>query len=223
MEALGGPRERLREARAEGFAMADIGPLVCLAIECAPGAPGLSRVAGRSDALFAHDNQITRAPVRAVTLAALAPRPGEMLWDLGAGSGSVAVEWCLAGGRAIAVEARADRLANVAANIADFGLSGRMEAREGRLPVAIEGLPPPDAVFVGGGASPGLMARLLALVPGTRIVVNAVTLETEALVTTLQAERGGSLLRMEFAEAAPLGGFRGWQAARPVVQWSIML
>lgn len=223
MESFGGPGQRVRRASAASFDLPDVGPLVTLALQAPPKGPFLPGAPGRPEALFAHDGQITKSPVRAVTLAALAPTAGALLLDLGAGSGSVSVEWCLAGGRAIAVEARQDRLSNIHANIDRFGLSGQMQALLGRLPDAIDGLEVPEAVFVGGGFSADLMDRLTALPKGTRLVVNTVTLETEALVVGLQARLGGSLMRMEFATAEPLGRLRGWQAARPVVQWSVVL
>lgn len=223
MQALGGPAERILHGLAGSLDAAGIAPLVTLAIEAPAQGPFLSRAPGRPEAIFAHDGQITKSPVRAVTLAALAPRMGELLWDLGAGSGSVSVEWCLAGGRAIAVETRADRLDNIRANIDAFGLSGRMQALHATLPGAVEGLAPPAAVFVGGGFTSPLMERLAALPAGTRLVVNTVTLETEALVGACQRQYGGALLRMDFAQAEPLGTSRGWHAARPVVQWSVVL
>lgn len=220
MEALGGPRERLRETRAEGFGLPGGAPLapVAVALDGAdlPAGSGLPRGFGLPEDLFAHDGQITRRRIRAVTLAALAPRAGELLWDIGAGSGSVSVEWCLAGGRAIAIEPRPDRLANVARNIAAFGLEGRMQAVAGTAPAALAGLAAPDAIFIGGGAGPELVAAL----PAARIVANAVTLETEALLADLHAARGGSLCRIAIDEAAPLGRMRGWVPARPVTQWS---
>ena len=223
MEALGGPRQRVRSASADGYHLADVGDLVAVALMVPPRAAALSRVPGRADDLFAQDGQITRSPVRAVTLSALAPRSGQVLWDLGAGSGSVSVEWCLAGGRAIAVEPRADRLTNILKNIDDFGLTDRMRAVQGVSLAVVAGLEPPDAVFVGGGFSGDLMDRLLALAKGARLVVNAVTLETEALVIGLQALHGGSLMRIDIAQVQPLGALRGWAPARPVVQWSVQL
>ncbi len=223
MEALGGPRARIRQTTAAAFDLQDVGPLAAAALQLPQSGDYLPRTPGRAEALFAHDGQITKSPVRAVTLAALAPRAGELLWDLGAGSGSISAEWCLAGGRAIAVEARDDRLANIRANIETLGLTRRMRAVQGRLPDAVQGLDAPDAIFVGGGFSAALMDRLTALPKGTRLVVNTVTLETEALVSALHALHGGSLLRMDFAQAEPLGTLRGWQAARPVVQWSVTL
>lgn len=226
LERLGGPAERQRTVRADAFDLTEISAPVAVAIEGAGLAPGfgLARASGLPDEAFAHDGQITKRPVRALTLSALGPRPGELLWDIGGGSGSVSVEWCLAGGRAITIEPRADRLATIAENIARFGLGGRMRAVSGRAPEALDGLPAPAAVFVGGGGSAALYDALFArLAPGTRVVANGVTLETEALLAGLQAARGGSLLRIELAQAAPLGGLRGWASARPVVQWSVVL
>lgn len=217
LEALGGPQERSRGFAAAGPVPQDIAAPVLVAIEPA-GVPGLPRSPGLPETAFVHDGQITKSPVRALTLAALAPRPGALLWDLGAGSGSVSVEWALAGGRAVAVECRAGRLANIRANADRFGLSHRLDIRQGRSADLLADLPRPDAIFVGGGFDGALFARLPR---SARLVVNAVTLETEALVVALHALHGGDLLRIELARAAPLGGMRGWQAARPVVQWSL--
>lgn len=223
MEALGGPRERIRAQRAAAFALDDVAAPVLAAVE-AEGGPALPRASGLADALFSHDGQITKRPVRALTLSALAPCPGAHLWDLGAGSGSIAVEWCLAapGATADAVELRPERTANIGANVAAFGLEGRLSVREGRAQDALGGLAAPDAVFVGGGADAALLAALWErLAPGVRLVVNAVTLGTEALLLEWSERAGGTLLRIELAEAAPLGALRGWRPARPIVQWSV--
>jgi len=222
-ERLGGPQERLRSATAQGYDLTDVSALVAVALDGAdlPAGSGLSQAPGRPERAFAHDGQITKAPMRALTLAALAPRRGELLWDIGGGSGSVSVEWCLAGGRAITLEPRADRIENIKANIATYGLSGRMQALQGHAPEALVGLPAPDAVFVGGGGSEELYGMLWdILAPGTRIVANAVTLESETLLTALHARHGGTLLRIDIAQAEPLGRMRGWQASRPQLQWS---
>jgi precorrin-6Y C5,15-methyltransferase (decarboxylating) len=223
MDSLGGPSQNIRPCFAHETPPTDIGPLVTVALLMPRTGPFVALAPGRPDADFAHDGQITKSPVRAVTLSALAPKANELLWDLGAGSGSISIEWCLAGGRAIAVEAREDRMANIQQNIADFGLAARMTAVHGQLPDAVETLPPPDAVFVGGGFSEALMQRLVAAPKGTRLVVNSVTLETESLVSALQARYGGTLMRMDFAMVEPLGRYRGWQTTRPVVQWSVTL
>ncbi|TJZ92502.1 precorrin-6y C5,15-methyltransferase (decarboxylating) subunit CbiE [Paracoccus gahaiensis] len=223
LERLGGPLERVRQARAEGFAMTCSAP-VAVAIDGAdlPRGVGLSAAPGRPEDLFTHDGQITKSPIRAITLAALEPRRGALLWDIGGGSGSVSVEWGLAGGRAVTLEPRADRIAQITENIDRFGLAGRMTAVRGAAPEALEGLPDADAVFVGGGASAPLMELLWdRLRPGARLVANAVTLETESLLAHLQARHGGRLLRLDIAEAQPLGRMRGWTAARPVTQWSV--
>ena len=217
LEALGGPRERIRAARAQGFALGCAAP-VAVALDGAdlpPGA-GLPRGFGLPDDSFAHDGQITRRAIRAMTLAALGPRGSEMLWDIGGGSGSVSVEWCLNGGRAVTLEPRADRIANIATNIEAFGLAGRMRAVHGDAPDFLRDLPPPDAIFIGGGAS----IEVIDALPPARLVANAVTLETEALLIALHAARGGSLTRIALEEAAPLGRMRGWTPARSVTQWS---
>jgi len=223
LEALGGPRERIRQSTALGFDFSDVVAPVAVALEVA-GAAGLPRSAGLPDARFAHDGQITKSPVRALSLAALAPRPGMHLWDIGAGSGSVSVEWCLAGGHATAIEQHADRIANICSNVKSFGLDKSLTAVEGLAPDVLMGLAPPDAIFVGGGFNAVMFEVLVTLAaPGCRLVVNAVTLETEAVLALLHATHGGELLRIELAHAAPLGRMRGWVSARPVVQWSTTL
>jgi len=222
MEALGGPRERLRGTSAADYSLADVVHPVAVAVE-AKGEGGLSRASGLPDELFEHDGQITKRPVRALTLSALAPRPGETLWDIGAGSGSVSIEFLLAAAssRAIAIEADAMRAARIGRNAAAFGVEHRLTIVNGAAPEALAGLPAPAAVFVGGGASAELFEALWLAVPGgTRILANAVTLESEALLAGLAARYGGGLLRIELAEAQPLGTKRGWRASMPVVQWS---
>lgn len=224
LERLGGPHERLREARADELNPADVAAPVAVALDGAdlPRGSGLSRAPGLPETEFAHDGQITKAPIRALTLAALAPRPGELLWDIGAGSGSVSVEFCLAGGRALAIEPRAERIANIRANIAAFGLEARMQAVAGTAPEALADLPPPDAVFVGGGGRAALFEAVWARIGvGTRLVANAVTLDSEALLIGLHGQLGGNLTRIDIAQAAPLGAGRGWRPARPLVQWSV--
>jgi precorrin-6B C5,15-methyltransferase / cobalt-precorrin-6B C5,C15-methyltransferase len=220
-ERLGGPAERQRRITVGAPAPGDIDAPVAVALEVR-GGDGLPRSPGLPEHLFAHDGQITKSAIRALSLAALAPRPGEMLWDLGAGSGSVAVEWCLAGGRAQAVEARADRAANVAQNARAFGIDHRLTVTAADWPAALPGLPPAAAVFVGGGLTAAALATLWdRLEAGTRLVANAVTLETEALLIAAQAANGGALWRYDVAKSGPLGPGRGWEAARPVVQWAV--
>jgi precorrin-6Y C5,15-methyltransferase (decarboxylating) len=224
MEALGGPRERVRGTRADSFALTDIAHPVAVALEPAGDATGPHRASGQPDSLFDNDGQITKRPLRALTLSALAPRPGERLWDIGAGSGSVAIEWLLAhpACQAVAIEADPSRADRLRANADRLGMD-RLSLVRGRAPEALAGLPAPDAVFIGGGLSPALLSALWpVLPPGCRLVANAVTLESEAVLTQAQATHGGSLLRIELAEAAPLGTKRGWKASYPVVQWSVL-
>lgn len=221
-EAMGGPSQRLRFHPPAASLPDDIASPVALAIECI-GPPGLPRSSGLADELFAHDGQITRRPIRALALSALVPRPGQRLWDIGGGSGSVSVEWCLAGGLATTIEARADRVARIAANAAGFGVARALTVRHGSAPEALAELPAPDAVFVGGGGSEALLAVLWARMPqGCRLVAHAVTLESEALFMSWHARAGGDLMKIEIADAAPLGRMRGWVPARPVVQWSVV-
>ncbi len=223
MERLGGPSERVRQARADAFALEDTGPLVTVAMTVAGRGRTIPRASGLPDGLFAHDGQITRRPVRALALSVLAPRAGELLWDIGAGSGSIGIEWLLAhpSTRCIGIEADPVRAARARGNAAMLGVD-RLEMCEGRAADLLARLPDPQAVFVGGGCDAGLLAALWDRLPGgARLVAHAVTLETEALLALWHGERGGSLLRIELAEAAPLGRKRGWKAGYPVVQWSV--
>ncbi|HEV2155166.1 precorrin-6y C5,15-methyltransferase (decarboxylating) subunit CbiE [Bradyrhizobium sp.] len=220
LAALGGPREYIDQHRADLFAKDLAGNLVAVAVQ-AWGGHGLPRSSGLSDDLFVHDGQITKRPVRALALSALAPRAGERLWDVGAGSGSISVEWALCGGMAIAIEAREDRVANIHENAAAFGLAHRITVITGRAPEAFVGLDAPDAVFIGGGLDSAMFDAIWSrLAPGARLVAHSVTLETEALLGELHQRHGGELMRVEIAHAAPLGRYRSWEAARPVVQWS---
>ncbi len=223
VEAMGGPRERSRTATADNFTLDGIDPLNTIGIEVAGAGEGLSLVPGRSDRLFEHDGQITKADMRAVTLARLAPRPGQVLWDVGAGSGSVGIEWILAhpANRAQAVERHPDRAAVIRRNAATLGVSG-LAVVEGEAPEALAGLPTPDAVFVGGGATGAgvLDACAAALGVGGRLVVNAVTIETQALLIERFRRDGGALTTLGHAEADAIGSFHGWRPAMPVTMWS---
>lgn len=226
LEALGGPRERVRRATAAALAFPDISAPVALGIAVAaePDAAIIPVTAGLRDALFQTDGQLTKREVRALTLSSLAPIGGELLWDIGAGSGSIGIEWLLAArsNRAIGIEARADRLANARANAEALGVP-QFDLRLGQAPEALADLPTPDAAFIGGGASrPGVLdAAWQALPQGGRLVVNSVTLESEALLIAWHARHGGELLRLGVERAAPVGGLTAWRAAMPVVQWSV--
>ncbi|NEA28922.1 precorrin-6y C5,15-methyltransferase (decarboxylating) subunit CbiE [Actinomadura bangladeshensis] len=199
--------------------------LAVVAVDCVPGpdAAPLPRVAGLPDGSYEHDGQITKSEVRAVTLSRLGPLPGELLWDVGAGSGSIAIEWARAhpSCAAVAVESRPDRAERIGRNAKALGVPG-VRVVTGRAPDALDGLPQPDAVFVGGGLTvPGLLERCWdALQPGGRLVANAVTLESEAAVAGLRRTHGGELVRLHVERAAPLGGFTGWRPAMPVTVWT---
>jgi precorrin-6Y C5,15-methyltransferase (decarboxylating) len=225
LEALGGSYERMRTTRAADFDLGAVDALntVAIEVEAAPDARVLARAPGLADALFEHDGQITKREIRALTISALAPRRGEMLWDIGAGSGSVAIEWMLADPslRAVAVERRADRAARIRRNAAAFGVPG-LEIVEGAAPEALVGMPAPDAIFIGGGAgTSGLLdAATRVLRPSGRLVVNAVTLNTESLLLMRHAALGGKLTRIAISRADPLGDKTGWHAAMPVTQWA---
>ncbi len=223
LAALGGPRERIAAARDLPGARPPAGP-VAAAIEVRGPGAALALVPGRAEAVFEHDGQITKSPVRALTLAALAPRPGERLWDIGGGSGAVAIEWLLAHPslEATTVEIRPDRAGRIRRNAAALG-QDRLSVVEGRAPEALSGLPRPDAIFVGGGLTAALIERLAQLAPGARLVSNAVTLETEALVLDAHRRLGGDLLRLRAERPQPVGRFHGWAAAYPLVQWSVTL
>lgn len=222
LAALGGPREYIDQHRADLFAEDIPGNLVAVAL-LVRGTQGIPRSSGLSDDLFVHDGQITKRPLRALALSALAPRAGERLWDIGAGSGSISVEWALCGGTAIAIEAREDRVANIRSNAAAFGLTHRINVVTGRAPDALAALDATDAVFIGGGLDRAMFDAIWErLSPGARLVAHSVTLETEAFLGELHQRHGGELMRIEIAHAGPLGRYRSWEAARPVVQWSVV-
>jgi precorrin-6Y C5,15-methyltransferase (decarboxylating) len=225
LEALGGKRERARTCMAGSGVPGDVGSLNTLAIEvvAGPDAVVLPLAAGLPDALFENDGQLTKQEVRAVTLSALAPRAGETLWDIGAGSGSVAIEWCLRGraNRALAIEARPERAARAGRNALALGAAA-MEVVVGEAPGALAGLQPPDAVFIGGGLQrPGVLeAAWDALRPGGRLVANAVALDTQAKLLELQARLGGTLTRLAVERLDQIGTMRALRPAMAVVQWA---
>lgn len=223
LEALGGPRERWRTTRAGCFDLDGIDPLNLVALELGAG-PGLPLAAGLAEDAFAHDGQVTKREIRAVTLAALAPRRGEVLWDIGCGSGSVGIEWMLRhpANRAIAVERDPVRAARAQENAATLGVPA-LRVVKGTAPGALCDLPKPDAVFVGGGGHDAavLAAAWDALRPEGRLVVNAVTVETEAAVIAACRTYGGSLTRLSVARMDAVGTMHAFRPAMTVTQWAV--
>lgn len=222
LECLGASTERIRSATAQDWRADDVDPLHTIAVEVRGDGPRRTRNPGLPDDAYAGDGQLTKREVRAATLAALDPAPGERLWDVGGGSGSIAIEWMRTHPRCRAdtFERVPERALTIAANARALGVPGL--TIHGPAPAAFTEAPTPDAVFVGGGATaPGMLdACWAALGPGGRIVVNAVTAETEAVVFRWFTERGGTLRRIQIQRAEPVGGFTGWRPQMPVTQWS---
>lgn len=219
---MGGPEESRQEGLAEGWS-GDTPALATLAVDCiaGPDARVLPRT-GLPDDAFDSDGTMTKREVRAATLAKLVPLPGQLLWDIGLGSGSVAIEWMRAakGARAVGIEPRADRRARAAANALALGVPG-LGIVAGEAPDALAGLPPPDAVFLGGGLSEATFdAAWAALRPGGRLVANAVTLEAQGLILSLYARHRGDLTKIAVSRAEPVGRLTGWRPAMEVMQWS---
>jgi precorrin-6B C5,15-methyltransferase / cobalt-precorrin-6B C5,C15-methyltransferase len=221
LEQLGGPAERRRDGTAREWATdapLDVDDLNVIAVRYLPD----ERRSSLPDDAFVNDGQITKLGIRAVTLAVLAPRPGERLWDVGAGSGSIAVEWCRSwhGCTAVAFERDHGRRLNIGFNTAAFGVS--IDVR-GEAPDAFDGAPEPSAVFVGGGLTqPGVLEACLAHLPaGGRLVANAVTVESEAVLARAYSRLGGKLRRFQHYHGEPLGGFTGWRPQLPVTQWEV--
>jgi precorrin-6Y C5,15-methyltransferase (decarboxylating) len=220
---MGGERERRLDATAETWPLGRVANLNTLAVECRPGAAArsLSRLAGLPDDAFENDGQLTKRAVRAATLAALAPVTGELLWDVGAGCGAIAIEWLRSGRgmHAVAVERDAMRSAVIARNAARLGVP-ELRVVQDAAPEALAGLPAPDAIFLGGGVSDGRLweAAWRALKPGGRLVANAVTLEGEAELLRWQRRGHGELTRLAVSRAEPVGGYHGWRALMTVTQ-----
>ncbi|MFH8484666.1 precorrin-6y C5,15-methyltransferase (decarboxylating) subunit CbiE [Streptomyces longisporoflavus] len=226
LEQLGGEDEACADGTADTWAHPPGDPLNVIAIECRrdPGALRLGAVPGLPDAAYETDGQLTKRHIRAATLGVLAPAPGELLWDIGGGSGSVAIEWMRThpSCRAITVERDPVRAQRIERNAAHLGVPA-LRVITGRAPESLAELPAPDAVFIGGGLTvPGLLdACWEALPAGGRLVANTVTLESEALLTERYRRHGGDLVRLAVAHAVPVGGFTGWRQAMPVTQWSV--
>ena len=225
LEAMAGPRERTRHASASRFDIDDIQPLNTIAIEliAEPDAAIIPLAAGLDDDLFEHDGQLTKREIRAVTLSSLQPLQGQLLWDIGLGAGSVAIEWLLQHRslRAIGIESRSDRADRAARNAAALGVP-ELEIVQGHAPDALAGLARPDAVFIGGGMNDGVFdAAWDALKPGGRLVANAVSLETEARLAGYFQQYGGELIRLQVTRADRVGAMTGWRPAMPVTQWRV--
>ncbi|MEP1207319.1 MAG: precorrin-6y C5,15-methyltransferase (decarboxylating) subunit CbiE [Rhizobiaceae bacterium] len=225
LAALGGDREERFDGTAETW-QHDVPDFHLLAIECAAGenAQFYPRTGGLPDSAFVSDGQMTKQDVRAATLAKLAPFPDAVLWDIGAGCGSVSIEWMRAArsALAIAVEDKAERVEMIRQNTVLLGAE-KMQIVQGRAPDCLNDLPQPDAVFIGGGLSgDGVFeAAWAALRPGGRLAANVVTLEGESRLFDLHSTHGGELVRLSVQKAQAVGHYRGWKAAMPVTQWSV--
>lgn len=221
LEHLGGEAERRIEGAANDWSEPQIADLNLIAIECIaePNTPRLSRLAGLPDSAFQHDGQLTKRDVRAITLARLAPVPGELLWDVGAGSGSIGIEWMRAhpSCRALAVEADEGRQSLIEHNRDALGVPG-LQLIRGSAPQALNGLERPDAIFIGGGVTrEGVLDTCWAqLKPGGRLIANAVTLQSEVTLMAWRERHGGELTRIHVAQAQPLGEFDTWRQALPI-------
>ncbi|HSK59373.1 MAG TPA: precorrin-6y C5,15-methyltransferase (decarboxylating) subunit CbiE [Actinomycetospora sp.] len=223
LASLGAPTERRVDGQAASWAHPPGDPLAVVAVTCpaTPSDPLLGRAPGLPDDAYDHDGQLTKAELRALSVAALRPAPGALLWDVGGGAGSVGIEWMRhhAACRAVSVEVREDRAARILANAEALGVPG-LRVVVGRAPQALAGLDAPDAVFVGGGVSaPGMLDTARdALCPGGRLVANAVTVEGEAALAAFRADHGGALRRIAVQRAEPVGRFAGWRALAGVTQ-----
>ncbi|GGF06027.1 precorrin-6Y C5,15-methyltransferase (decarboxylating) [Aliidongia dinghuensis] len=225
LEHLGGPAEARRDGIARCWDHPAGADLAVVAVTCLADAETrpLATLAGLPDEAYDSDGQMTKREVRAATLARLVPLPGQLLWDLGAGTGTIGIEWSRAhpSCRVIAVERRPDRAQRIAANARALGVPG-LRVVEGELPAALDGLPVPDAIFIGGGiGTDGLAERCwAALKPGGRLVANVVTIEGEATLAQWHARLGGELVRIAVSRARPIGGLLGWKSLAPVTQWA---
>lgn len=225
LEQLGGARERMLQSTAAEWIDTAADPLHVVAVECRadPGTRALALVPGLPDDAYANDGQLTKRHVRAVTIAALGPMTGELLWDVGAGSGSIAIEWLRAepSARAIAIEERPDRAERIRENALTLGVPA-LDVRVGRAPEALLELPRPNVIFLGGAVGEQELHErcFSALLPGGRLVANAVTLEGERAIVAARELHGGTLTRLHVEHAAPLGASTGWRPHMPVVQWS---
>jgi precorrin-6B C5,15-methyltransferase / cobalt-precorrin-6B C5,C15-methyltransferase len=228
LEHLGGSQERMVNDQIHHWVNKSsdqsIADLHTIALECPDTISGYSRLPGLPDDAYLHDGQLTKREIRAVTLSTLAPCPGQLLWDVGAGNGSISIEWLRSHprNRAVAIEQHPQRLQNIAANAANLGVPN-LEIISGRAPAILNDLSAPDAIFIGGGLTiDGVFeAAWQALKPGGKLVANGVTVETEQLIFQLHQQYGGKLDRIAVQRAEPVGNFFGWKALSPVTQWCV--
>lgn len=227
LEHIGGRAERIRSAAAPDWLDGNCDDFNTIAIDCVVGADAAHRpcVPGLPDEAFVHDGQLTKREVRAVTLAALGPTVGARLWDVGAGCGSISIEWMRAarGTAAVAIEGDAGRCAMIARNATALGVPG-LRVVEGAAPAALDGLEPPDAIFIGGGITGDGVAEQcwIALAPNGRLVANAVTVAGESRLAALREIHGGSLTRIAVSRAEPVGAHLGWKPLMTVTQWQVV-
>ncbi len=237
LEHLDGPHERQFTQRADQWTHPDCAQLNTIALHCPvqanPNSQNLnwpnpnrrsSRLPGLPDHLYHHDGQLTKSEIRSLTLAALAPYPGALLWDVGAGCGSIGIEWMRTHPRcrALAIESHADRLRSIAHNAHNLGVPN-LQIIAGRAPEALQALPQPDVIFIGGGLTRSGVFETCwnALPSGGRLVANGVTLESEAKLFELQQHHGGTLTRVMVQRAEPIGTFLGWKPLSPITQWQV--
>lgn len=227
LERLGSDEEHQLSGTAREWRCSTVDSLniVALAAEADADAPLLPRTPGLPDDAYEHDGQLTKREVRAITLAHLAPVPGQLLWDVGSGAASVAIEWMRTHSscRAVAVEKRDDRADRAERNAAQLGVPA-LEVVRGTAPEALRDRQErPAAVFVGGGVTaPGVVETCWeALLPGGRLVASAVTAESEAVLTSWHGRLGGELLRTQVSRGSPVGSFTGWRAMMPVTTWKV--
>jgi precorrin-6Y C5,15-methyltransferase (decarboxylating) len=226
LENLGGPSERSTAGLAASWTAVPCGNLNVVAVLCASDAtvPSLPLVPGLPDDTFDTDGQLTKREVRAITLARLAPLPGQLLWDVGAGTGSIGIEWMRVhpSCSCIAFEQHADRVARILLNADRLGVPA-IKVIEGAAPASFASQQRPDAIFIGGGVTNDELFKACwtALASGGRLVANAVTIESEARLTSRHAQYGGDLMRMMVAHAIPVGGFYGWHPRMPITQWTV--
>jgi precorrin-6B C5,15-methyltransferase / cobalt-precorrin-6B C5,C15-methyltransferase len=227
LERMGGIHERIVEGIAASWNETDIAALNAIAVDCIadPGVIPLPRLSGLPDNAYDHDGQLTKREVRAITLAALAPTPGELLWDVGAGCGSISIEWMRTHPRcrAIAIEQNFSRLSYITDNAAALG-TPNLQIISGKAPHALKDLPPPDAIFIGGGVTASGLFDICwsELRPGGRLVANVVTIEGEQMLFQWREQVGGHLSRIAIQRAEPIGKFLGWRAMATVTQWVVV-